>query len=113
MFSLFRCLFWLGIVFSQIAAREGTDTGTFVRQAALSAGRQGAGLGQSATHGIVGTALDAAGKKCAGAPQTCLNLARGLTGSSGASRDSLNTSDRLPGWRLRTGRLDDKESAPR
>jgi hypothetical protein len=105
MFSLFRCLFWLGVVFSQIAALEGTDTTAFVRQATL-----GAGLGQRATQGLIGTTLDAAGKKCAAAPETCLTLAKGLTGKSSASRDSLNTSDRIPAWRLRTGRLDEENA---
>jgi hypothetical protein len=116
MFSLFRCLFWLGVVFSQIAAVEGTDVSGFVRQGfvhpvPLSASSQGPGLGQNATQRLAGAALDAASKKCAGAPAYCLNLAKGLAGS-GTSQDSLNTSDRLPAWRLRTGRLDE-DTAPR
>lgn len=112
MFSLFRCLFWLGVVFSQIAALEGTDVAGLVRQVPVSGGRQGAGLGQSGTQGLAGAALDVAGKKCVAAPESCMALARGLTGAGGGSRDTLNTSDRLPAWRLRTGKLDE-DNAPR
>jgi hypothetical protein len=112
MFSLFRCVFWLGVVFSRIAALEGTDVKGFVGQAPLSIARQGAEFGQAATKRLAGAALDAAGKKCAGAPESCLSLARGLTGNGGGSRDSLNTTDRLPAWRLRTGRLEEG-NAPR
>jgi hypothetical protein len=108
MFSLLRCLFWLGVVFSQIAAREGMDTAALVRQVPLSASHRGGGPARSATQDMVGTALDEASKKCAAAPDSCLTLARGLTGIGvAASRDSLNTSDRLPAWRPRTGKLDD------
>ncbi len=87
MFFLFRCLFWLGLVFSHIAALEGTDAGALVRQSALAAGRQ---------------ATEAAGRKCASAPETCLALAaQAARSSSGASRDTLSSGDRIPAWRLR------------
>ena len=85
MFSLFRCLFWLGLVFSQIAALEGRDATALVRQAALAAAQQ---------------ATEAAGRKCASAPETCVALAARF--SPGASRDTLNPGDRIPAWRLRT-----------
>jgi hypothetical protein len=94
MFSLFRCLFWLGLVFSQIAVQEGTDATALVRQTALAASHQAAGLGQNA--------VDAAGKQCTTAPESCLALAaQAARLNPGASRDTLNSGDRIPAWRLR------------
>jgi len=88
MFSLFRCLFWLGLVFSHIAALEGTDRAALVRQTALAATRQ---------------ATEAASKKCASAPEACLALAaQAVRSGPAASRDTLNSGDRIPAWRLRT-----------
>jgi hypothetical protein len=95
MFSLFRCLFWLGLVFSHIAALEGTDPAGLVRQTALAATHQAASLGQNA--------VDAAGKKCASAPETCLALAaQAARLNPAASQDTLKSGDRIPAWRLRT-----------
>ena len=94
MFTLFRCLFWLGLVFSQIAAQEGTDANALVRQTSLAATQQTASLGQNA--------IDAVGKKCASAPGSCLALAtQAARLNPGASRDTLNSGDRVPAWRLR------------
>jgi hypothetical protein len=94
MFSLFRCLFWLGLVFSHIAAREGADAAALLRQTAFAASHQASSLGQ--------TAVDAAGKQCASAPQACLALASQAARLNPAgSRDTLNSGDRIPAWRLR------------
>ena len=94
MFSLFRCLFWLGLVFSQIAVQEGTDANALIRQTTLAATHQASNLGQSA--------VDAAGKKCASAPESCLTLAaQAARLNPGASQDTLNSGDRIRAWRLR------------
>jgi hypothetical protein len=94
MFSLFRCLFWLGLVFSRIAAQEGTDANALVRQTALAATHQASDLGRNA--------VDAVGKKCASAPESCLALAAQAARLNPAiSRDTLNSGDRIPAWRLR------------
>jgi hypothetical protein len=94
MFFLFRCLFWLGLVFSQIAVQEGTDAPALVRQTALAATHQASSLGQNA--------VDAAGKKCASAPESCLALAaQAARLNPGPSRDTLNSGDRVSSWRLR------------
>ena len=94
MFSLFRCLFWLGLVFSRIAAQEGADAAALFRQTALAASHQASSLGQNA--------VDAAGKKCASAPEACLALAaQAARLSPVSSRDTLNSGDRISAWRLR------------
>jgi hypothetical protein len=103
MFFLFRCLFWLGLVFSQIAALEGTDAAALIGRSAQAGGQQAASLRQ--------TALDAASRHCAGAPEQCLALAARTASlaqaAAGASQDSLNAGDRLPAWRLRGGKAPD------
>jgi hypothetical protein len=94
MFTLFRCLFWLGLVFSHIAAQEGADAAALLRQTAFAASHQASSLGQNA--------VDVAGKKCASAPQTCLALAAQAARLSLVGRsDTLNSGDRIPAWRLR------------
>lgn len=90
MFFLFRCLFWLGLVFSQIAAQEGVDAGSLFGAATREANRHAAGLGQSA--------LDAARSRCEGSPEACLALAAQaarLANPGGASADAL-------AWKLRS-----------
>jgi hypothetical protein len=98
-----RCLFWLGLVFSQIAQLEGNSASSLVGQAARGAGGQAAALGQSAAQ--------AAGKQCQAEPAKCLALTSeaariaqtaGLLrkGDGDASgRDTLTAADRLPSWR--------------
>ncbi len=128
MFFLLRCLFWLGLAFSHIAALEGTNATALAGQGAHDIGQAATGLGRMA--------IDAASKKCRGEPEKCLTIATqaaalgnaaalenapalgraAVFGNSptatrkvaanadreASSRDTLNTGDRIPAWRLRT-----------
>jgi hypothetical protein len=98
MFFLFRCLIWLGLVFSQIAAQQGTDATALLGPAARAASQQTEDLGR--------TAMDAAGRSCMSSPETCLALAAQASRLAGPnalpSRDTLIANDRIPAWRLRS-----------
>jgi hypothetical protein len=103
MFSIFRCLFWLGLVFSHIAALEGTNAAALARQAAQAASVQAAtsltGLGQGA--------IDAASRQCADHAGKCLAIAAQaarLTQDAAPSHDSLNAGDRTPAFRMSAGK---------
>lgn len=102
MFSIFRCLFWLGLVFSHIAALEGMSAAAVARQTARAASEQAAtsltGLGQ--------TAIDAAGKQCVAHADKCLAIAAQVARVSqdaAPSRNSLSADDRAPAFRLNAG----------
>jgi hypothetical protein len=108
---LLRCLFWLGLAFSQIAQLEGTTAATLAGEATGAAGGQAAALGQMAAQ--------AAQKTCRAEPAKCLELAAraagavksgNAAGESGANsndtkrldakgRDTLTQADRAPAWR--------------
>lgn len=104
MFFLLRCLFWLGLVFSHIAALEGTNAAALASRSAQEARTSAGGIGR--------IALDAAGRRCRAEPDKCLALAAQaarLTQNAEAveeaaanlGRDTLNSGDRVPAWRLR------------
>ncbi len=111
MLFLLRCLFWLGLVFSHIATLEGTNAAALASQSGRAASASAAGLG--ATSGALGRiALDAAGQRCRAEPEKCLALAAqvaritqdaAVLGQPPVSpgRDTLNSGDRVPAWRLR------------
>jgi hypothetical protein len=114
MFFLLRCLFWLGLAFSHIAALEGTNATTLARQGASQMSESASGLGRAA--------MDAAGQQCRAEPEKCLAFAAQVTEIGKAatlgkavaknslaasvrevsSHDTLASSDRIPAWRLRT-----------
>lgn len=113
MFFLLRCLFWLGLVFSQIATLEGSGATALVRQTARAASGQAATL--SLTR-LGQSALDAAGKQCADHADKCLALASqaaGLAQEAAPSRNSLNAGDRAPAWRPRAGKPADGDKISR
>ena len=110
MFFLFRCIFWLGLVFSQIGGLEGFSFDSFVGRSARQASDSVAGLGQAAmTAGI-----SAAGRQCRFDAEKCLALAAQaarlsqvaspskLQKAAAPSRDTLTDGDRAPAWRLRS-----------
>jgi hypothetical protein len=115
MFFLFRCIFWLGLVFSQIGGLEGFSFDAFVGRSARQASDSVAGLGQAAmTAGI-----SAAGRQCRFDAEKCIALAAQAARLSQAvgpgklqkaagpslatpSRDTLTAGDRAPAWRLRS-----------
>ncbi|MCI4677980.1 hypothetical protein K9U39_09595 [Rhodoblastus acidophilus] len=91
---LLRCLFWLGLVFAQIAQREGPDPAAFVSPVAGPT----AGLGQMAAG--------AAGDHCRANPAQCLALASSLSvmakiDAGATSKDTLTAADRAPPWKPR------------
>ncbi|WP_296707612.1 hypothetical protein [Rhodoblastus sp.] len=108
---LLRCLFWLGLAFSQIAQLEGTTAASLAGEATGAAGDQAAALGQMAAQ--------AAQETCRVEPAKCLELAAraggaiksgsvAREGSAKASdtkrvdakgRDTLTQADRAPAWR--------------
>jgi hypothetical protein len=93
---LLRCLFWLGLAFSQIAQLEGTTAASLAGQATRAAGGQAAALGQMAGQ--------TAEKTCRAEPAKCLALAAqaagAVKGESGIrGRDTLTQADRAPVWR--------------
>jgi hypothetical protein len=108
MFFLLRCLFWLGLAFSHIAALEGTNATALANQGVRDLSERATGLGRMA--------VDAAGEKCRAEPEKCLALAAQaaafgqgaakkdatVQAREASSRDTLNTGDRIPTWRLRT-----------
>jgi hypothetical protein len=98
---LLRCLFWLGLAFSQIAHLEGTTAASLAGQATGAAGGQAAALGQMA--------VQAAQRTCRAEPTKCLALAARAAGAiNGESAvkegdtkgsDTLTHADRAPAWR--------------
>jgi hypothetical protein len=109
MFFLFRCLFWLGLVFSHIAAQEGFNAATLFDAGAPIASESAASLGR--------IALDAVVRQCRAEPEKCLALAarasrlapQPASPNPNASRDTLNAGDRAPTWRLRPGAAPDSD----
>ena len=111
---LLRCLFWLGLVFSQIAQLEGTGAAPFFGQAGA-LGQQAGVLGQQA--GALGQqagawgqmAAQAAEKQCRANPAQCVAQARSVAKAAlalnsaksdgAAGHDSLTSADRAPAWR--------------
>lgn len=104
---LLRCLFWLGLVFSQIAQHEGTYGSALVGQATMAAGGQVAKLGPLAAGQAAGLgrmAANAAEQRCRAEPTACLALAAQAANALkpdavAASSDTLSASDRAPAWR--------------
>jgi hypothetical protein len=100
---LLRCLFWLGLVFSQIAQLEGSSAASIAGDAASDAqgriSRQVAGQ----TAILAGKATEATERQCGGAPARCLALAAQAAAASARAvapgRDSLTAADRAPAWR--------------
>jgi hypothetical protein len=103
---LLRCLFWLGLAFSQIAQLEGTTAASLAGQTEGAAGGQAATLGQMAAQ--------TAQRTCSAEPAKCLALAaraagaikgESAVGESGAKEgdtkgsDTLTRADRAPAWR--------------
>ncbi|MGO9388642.1 hypothetical protein [Rhodoblastus sp.] len=107
MFFLFRCLFWLGLVFSRIAGQEGFNAAALFDQRAPIASESAASLGR--------LALDAAGRQCRAEPEKCLALAARASrlapppASPNASHDTLSAGDRAPAWRLRPSAAPDSD----
>jgi hypothetical protein len=106
MFFLFRCLFWLGLVFSHIAQQQGFSPAALFDQRAAISSESAAGLGR--------IALDAGARQCRAEPEKCLALAAqasrlapglnptaSLNAAAKTSHDTLNAIDRAPAWRLR------------
>jgi hypothetical protein len=92
---LLRCLFWLGLVFFQIAQREGADPSGFLNPAAAS---QTSSLGQKAAK--------AAARHCQAPPGACVALAAAAgkftkIGAWSPSRDTLTGRDRTTARRQR------------
>jgi hypothetical protein len=87
---LLRCLFWLGLVFFQIAQREGADPSATMNPAVAS---QTARLGQMAAK--------AAARQCEARPDACVALAGAAAkiNLSAPSRDTLTRRDRTTAWR--------------
>jgi hypothetical protein len=102
---LLRCLFWLGLVFSQIAQLEGSTAASFAGQAAARAAggvvQQAGGLGQMAAQAVE-KQCRANSAQCLGgaafAAQAVLS-AQGAKADGAAGHDSLTASDRAPAWR--------------
>lgn len=102
---LLRCLFWLGLVFSQIAQLEGSSAASFAGQATARATggmiQQAGGLGQMAAQAVE--------KQCRANSTQCLGqaafaaqavlAAQGGKSDGAAGHDSLTASDRAPAWR--------------
>ncbi len=90
---LLRCLFWLGLVFFQIAEREGADPSGLLNPAAAS---QTSSLGQMAAK--------AAASHCQAQPGACVALAAAAAkftkiDASSPGRDTLTGRDRTTAWR--------------
>lgn len=98
---LLRCLFWLGLVFSQISQQEGTRALTFAAAASEVGGR------------AADLAVNAAEQNCRAEPASCLALAAQAAlprsadarppsprGGIATSQDNLSAADRVPSWRL-------------
>ena len=92
---LLRCLFWLGLVFSQIAQKEGADLSAAFGPRAPAAARQSASLPRLAAN--------AAEDHCRANPTQCLALAATVAGMNprAESRDTLTATDRAPAWKTR------------
>lgn len=90
---LLRCLFWLGLVFFQIAQREGANPSAVLDPAAAS---------QSAS--VDRMAAKAAARQCQTRPGACVALAATAAkfvkiDALALSRDTLSRRDRKSVWR--------------
>jgi hypothetical protein len=99
---LLRCLFWFGLVVSQISEREGASLASLTQPA-----RQGLAAG---AEQLRDRALEAAVASCRDNTAACLALAAQAGGLAApapaarpkpepAGRDTLRDADRAPGWR--------------
>ena len=124
MFFLFRCLFWLGLVFSHIAEQQGFNPAGLLDQrpamtsaGAASSGKDGAASSAKEAASLGRMALEAASRQCRAEPEKCLALAArasrlapgAANPDAAASRDTLNSGDRAPAWRLRPGAAPDSD----
>lgn len=99
---LLRCLFWLGLVVSQISDREGSSLASLAQPA-----RDGLAAGAE-------QAKDRAFASCRDNPQACLALAAKAGGllpparpaNEPAEADTLRDSDRAPSWRTPRAKKD-------
>lgn len=93
---LLRCLFWLGLVFSQIAQLEGSSAASLAGDAA----RDAKGRIADQTAILARKATETAERQCGGDPARCLTLAAQAAAVTAApGRDSLTAADRAPTWR--------------
>lgn len=105
---LLRYLFWLGLVFSQIAEHEGASLAALTRPAAATLAASAVDIKQSA--------MDSAATACRNNAAACLAAASQAVRIVGPSaqaaqkfmnfggeprHDTLRDADRLPAWRLR------------
>lgn len=104
MFFLFRCVFWLGLVFYHLPWPGGAAPVEEARALA-------AQLGATSSHALAAQAQAA----CGAHPTQCLALAASTAGrAAGASRSSLTQDDRQPDWRggaIRSARADLRSTA--
>jgi hypothetical protein len=119
MFFLFRCLFWLGLVFSQIASLEGGSLFSLAGQRAQQASESAVGLGQAAMT-EAGRQRRAEAEKCLAIAAQAARLAQvanpnrlsqaanpsRLSQAANPSRDTLTAGDRAPAWRLRSATIE-------
>lgn len=104
MFFLFRCAFWLGLVFYHLPWPGGAAPVEDARALAVQ-------LGATSSHAFAAQAQAA----CGANPTQCLALAAaGASRATGASRSSLTNEDMRPDWRgdkARSARADLRSTA--
>lgn len=86
MFFLFRCVFWLGLVFYHLPWADGARPADQARDIV-------AEIGAATTR----MAVEQARAACVSTPRACLETATGAMGA--ASRSSLTRDDAQPTWR--------------
>ena len=110
---LLRCLFWLGLAFSQIADREGASLSTLAQPARQEIAAGAEQLTQRAVsacrdHAAACLALAAQAAQVGASTAAGTRAAPGRAGGSQdqgagarAGSDTLRAADRAPAWRLR------------
>jgi hypothetical protein len=105
MIFLLRCLFWLGLVFSQISAQQGSNAVALAGGTARAAQTSAANLSRDAQNAL----MTAAVRQCRAMPAKCMAFAAEAAEAAPIaalhlrrSRDTLDASDRAPLWRLRS-----------
>jgi hypothetical protein len=114
---LLRCLFWLGLAFSQIADREGASLANLAQPARQQLAAGAEHLTQQAVsscrdHAAACLALAAQAAKLQAPPaplsraapqpgETSAQEPRGQRAVAREGSDTLRAADRAPGWRLR------------
>ncbi len=102
---LLRCLFWLGLVFSQISAQQGSNAVALAGGAARAAQTSATSLSRAAQTALMTAAI----RQCRATPAKCMALATEAAEAAPVaalqlrpSRDTLDAGDRAPVWRLRS-----------